>query len=339
MRKREYNVKRFGERTSLSGGEPQPQATPQAKPPLSPWICLLLAGCVCLVMISVPWLFSFWRSVPASASATPTPSAASTPASTVSPSPSPIPAPTPTPTPVPTPEPPRVEHEFPYYIKVNQGAQIVTVYTVDEQGEYTIPVKHMICSTSQVVGKTPNGIYPAKDKQRWHLLLSQTEKMFYGQYTTRITGSYVFHSVPYSAPKPDTLYWEKFNDLGQRASGGCVRLQVKDAKWIYDNIPAGTPIELYTGDPDPALWNALKPAALTAADHWDPSDPDPANPSYLQEPDATPEPTPYPYATAKPLNIQYSREEARITPRPSPTPTPTLVPSPTPLISPAPEAD
>ena len=51
------------------------------------------------------------------------------------------------PTPPPTPSPSPVAVEYPYLIEVNKVAQVVTVYTIDEQGLYTIPVKRMICST------------------------------------------------------------------------------------------------------------------------------------------------------------------------------------------------
>ena len=30
--------------------------------------------------------------------------------------------------------------------------------------------------------------------------------------------------------------------LGQKASHGCIRLKVKDAKWIYDTCPEGTTV-------------------------------------------------------------------------------------------------
>ena len=35
----------------------------------------------------------------------------------------------------------------PYYIKVNYGANVVTVYSLDENNNYTVPVKAMVCST------------------------------------------------------------------------------------------------------------------------------------------------------------------------------------------------
>ena len=50
-----------------------------------------------------------------------------------------------------------------------------------------------------------------------------------------------------------------YKKLGQRASHGCIRLAVWDAKWIYDNIGAGTVVSIVEGmDPDPELRDALK---------------------------------------------------------------------------------
>jgi murein L,D-transpeptidase YcbB/YkuD len=50
-----------------------------------------------------------------------------------------------------------------------------------------------------------------------------------------------------------------YKKLGQRASHGCIRLAVWDAKWIYDNVGAGTVVSIVEGmDPDPELRDALK---------------------------------------------------------------------------------
>ena len=44
-----------------------------------------------------------------------------------------------------------------YYIKVNYGAQVVTIYTYDKNGKYTIPVRACVCSTGAA---TPtSGVY------------------------------------------------------------------------------------------------------------------------------------------------------------------------------------
>ena len=78
-----------------------------------------------------------------------------------------------------------------YYIKVNCKAQTVTIYTCDENGEYSIPIKSMLCSTGTA---TPNkGVYKTTNKYEWRYLVGNV----YGQYATRITGQILFHSVPY----------------------------------------------------------------------------------------------------------------------------------------------
>ena len=129
--------------------------------------------------------------------------------------------------------------ELSYYIKVNCTAQTVTIYTCDKNGEYNIPIKSMICSTGIA---TPNGgVYKTTDKYEWRYLVGNV----YGQYATRITGSILFHSVPYlKKDKASLEYWE-YDKLGEPASKGCVRLTVEDAKWIYDYCESGTQVEFY----------------------------------------------------------------------------------------------
>ena len=53
---------------------------------------------------------------------------------------------------------------------------------------------------------------------------------------TQITGNILFHSVPYTEKYNNASleYWE-YDKLGTSASLGCIRLTVKNAKWIYDN--------------------------------------------------------------------------------------------------------
>ena len=161
-----------------------------------------------------------------------------------------------------------------YYIKVNYGANTVTVYGKDSEGNYTVPVKAMVCSCGRATPKS--GVYKTSDGYKWGTLIGGV----YGQYSTRIVGSILFHSVPYTAQSPDSLeYWE-FDKLGTTASAGCVRLMVSDAKWIYNNCRGGTMVEFYTSD-DPGPLG--KPSAPKISDNercrgWDPTDPDERNP-------------------------------------------------------------
>lgn len=165
--------------------------------------------------------------------------------------------------------------EFPYYIKINRRQNCITVYTSDENGEYTVPYKAMICSTG-LYNATPRGTFHLSTKYLWRELYGKV----YGQYATRITGGVLFHSVPYYKKSKSALCTEKYNKLGQQASMGCVRLTVEDAKWIADNCPSGTTVEIYEDD-DPGPLGKPEAAHIDTDSPnkgWDPTDPDVENP-------------------------------------------------------------
>ena len=167
------------------------------------------------------------------------------------------------------------ETEFPYYIKINRKQNCITVYTSDENGEYTVPYKAMICSTG-LYNATPRGTFHLSTKYLWRELYGKV----YGQYATRITGGVLFHSVPYYKKSKSALCTEKYNKLGQQASMGCVRLTVEDAKWIADNCPSGTTVEIYDDD-DPGPLGKPEAAHIDTDSPnkgWDPTDPDVENP-------------------------------------------------------------
>ena len=168
-----------------------------------------------------------------------------------------------------------------YYIKINNAANVVNIYTQDDKGNYTVPFKAMICSTGRstpAAGKSytiPSG---AAARGKWGLMVGGV----YAQYYTRIYNAILFHSVPYKTQSKSNLeYWE-YDKLGTKASAGCIRLTVQDAKWIYDNIPAGTKVEFYSDANNPGPLG--KPSAKKISKEannlrvWDPTDPDSNNP-------------------------------------------------------------
>ena len=165
--------------------------------------------------------------------------------------------------------------ELPYYIKINRQQNVITVYKKDDSGQYAIPVRAILCSTG-MYNATPKGVFQLSSKYLWRELNGGV----YGQYASRITGGVLFHSVPYASKDKSTLYWEKYNKLGQQASMGCVRLTVEDAKWIYDNCPSGTSVEVYDSDDPGPLGKpeAIKLDKDNANRGWDPTDPDENNP-------------------------------------------------------------
>lgn len=166
--------------------------------------------------------------------------------------------------------------KFPFYVKVNRVMNCVTVYMMDEQGEYTIPVKAMICS----VGKnnnTPLGVFQTSTKYEWRALFGNV----YGQYAYRIHNSIMFHSVPYYSINKGDLETEEYNKLGEPASLGCIRLACIDAKWLVDYCPEGTTVEIYDDEDSPGPLgrpDAVRIDVNSKYAGWDPTDPDSKNP-------------------------------------------------------------
>ena len=61
-------------------------------------------------------------------------------------------------------------------------------------------------------------------------------------YYTQFYGDYLFHSVLYW---PGSMTSIQDGRLGINASHGCVRLDIGNAKWIYDNIPSHTKVVVF----------------------------------------------------------------------------------------------
>ena len=193
----------------------------------------------------------------------------------------------------------------PYYIMVNRAQSTVTVYELDEEGYYTVPVKAMVCSTGRKGHATPTGTYTIGGRWTWVHMLDDS----YGQYCTQIKGNILFHSVCYTKKDPSTLMTHEYNGLGAPASLGCVRLQTADAKWIYDNCARGTKVTIYDDAESPGPLG--KPEKLVPhiseeqANGWDPTDPREANPWHTilaeaSEPAPSPSPEPAPSPTSSP---------------------------------------
>ncbi len=160
---------------------------------------------------------------------------------------------TPRPTPAPT--------LPPYSLVVDVRNQVITAYGLDENNEYTAVVRRMICSTGTYATPSDVGVWKLNSGRSRFPLFPKFG--VYVQYWTPIVNGIGFHSVIYNTKNTMDLAVGSYNQLGTRASHGCIRLLVDDAKWIYENAGKGTQVTITDKLPsDPELTQSVKPAPL-----------------------------------------------------------------------------
>ena len=124
-----------------------------------------------------------------------------------------------------------------YKIIVDIANQVTMVYKKDDNGEYTVPVRYMLCSTG-LEDRTPVGTF-SMDSYRVRFSVFVRDGRC-GQYWTQIRGAIYFHTTLYSEEDASTYLEETTAELGSKASHGCVRLCVPDARFMWYNIAPGT---------------------------------------------------------------------------------------------------
>lgn len=164
-----------------------------------------------------------------------------------------------------------------YKLNVYKGNQTVVVFDKDEDGEYTVPVKVMLCATGDEDSETISGEYNVKNNYRWRLLKGPS----YGQYATSFSSSYLFHSMPYDTMSPDTIWDDSYQALGEKSSHGCIRLALIDSKWIYDHVAIGSPVSVLKSSSEYTAPPAVGCIEDEKYDGWDPTDIDENNPYKL----------------------------------------------------------
>ncbi len=149
-----------------------------------------------------------------------------------------------------------------YKIVIDVYHQVVMVYERDENGEYSVPVRYMVCTTGAVKTPTPIGTFKMLDTR--HRFGYFVDYGVYGQYWTRVVRSIYFHTLLYNKRNASTYTTTSYNQLGKRGSHGCIRLLVPDARWIYYNIAPGTEIEIRKGSKDDEQTASIKKQLVRA---------------------------------------------------------------------------
>ena len=123
-----------------------------------------------------------------------------------------------------------------YLILVNRSTHKVGIYK-GRQGSW-INIKRYSCGDGKSSTPTIEGTFTVGIKL-WYFDSGSARCW----YATQFSGNYLFHSVLYYRDSYPADVMD--GTLGAGVSHGCVRLEVSNARWIYDNIPGGTKVVVY----------------------------------------------------------------------------------------------
>ena len=149
-----------------------------------------------------------------------------------------------------------------YKLIVDIYWQVVMAFKKDANGEYTVPVRYMLCSTgSPKLGNTRIGTFKLKECRLRFGTFAGGD--YSAQYWTLIVSRTYFHSVVYRGGRGgkkdlNSLYVDKYLKLGSKDSHGCIRLPVPDARWIWYNCAYGTEVEIREGSKNDAKTKAIR---------------------------------------------------------------------------------
>ena len=121
----------------------------------------------------------------------------------------------------------------PYIAIVDRNAHKVSIMN-GKQGHW-VPIKYWDCANGKASTPTVSGIF--KIQNRGYYFDSGNSRCFWW---TQFYGNYLFHSI--LCNKDGSI---QDGRVGMALSHGCVRLEIENAKWIYDNLPRDTTVVIY----------------------------------------------------------------------------------------------
>jgi lipoprotein-anchoring transpeptidase ErfK/SrfK len=120
-----------------------------------------------------------------------------------------------------------------WLLLVNRSTNRVGIFK-GSKGNWSL-YKYWSCSTGKKSTPTVKGSFTIKNRGY------SFGNGYTCYYWTQFYGNYLFHSVLYYQGTKRVMDGR----LGQNLSHGCVRLNISNAKWIYNNIPRGSKVVVY----------------------------------------------------------------------------------------------
>ena len=129
-----------------------------------------------------------------------------------------------------------------YLIALDTRRNNVVVYK-GKKGAWK-PIKHFVCATGMPGHRTPRGDFKIKSKKPKFQTGDKVGKTvvkakYTCWYATRIKGAIFFHSTLYHLNSKSR---HAARHVGKHYSHGCIRLELANARWIYQNCGKGTAV-------------------------------------------------------------------------------------------------
>ncbi|MBQ9902873.1 MAG: L,D-transpeptidase [Clostridia bacterium] len=156
-----------------------------------------------------------------------------------------------------------------FYMVVFTGNQCVLVYKKNKNGEYKIKFHMMLCSTGAAETPTKEGVYSITKKEKWIALSDGA----FGQYGCALSGEqeYIISSTPFAKKKAWTMLDGGYENIGKAGTKGNIQLCVRDARWIYVNMPVDTQVHVVNAE-NPDMKELTLPKRKNSNGGWDPTD-------------------------------------------------------------------
>lgn len=98
--------------------------------------------------------------------------------------------------------------------------------------------KEFLCSTGIDNKETLVGYFEVSTKAPWFFSPKYGQG---GKNYVQFQGNYLYHSIPLASNQTTVLDYT----LGEPASHGCIRLDLEDSKWLYDNTNEGATVLIF----------------------------------------------------------------------------------------------
>ena len=137
-----------------------------------------------------------------------------------------------------------VTPSLPYYLYYEKDTYTLSVYGQEGNGYYSKLVKTISSSRGRTPNMTPTGVFKLEKQKRWYQFLIGK---YWTQYCIRYTGDIYMHGPLYREARGDTMHIKEYNRNGTASTSGCLAMVTADIKWIWDNCPDGTTLEIVNG--------------------------------------------------------------------------------------------